>query len=127
MKNSGNKAGEFLVAAPSGMTELVRGNEQRLEALFMPLVRTESVALDCSNIERIDAAGIAALIDLYTHARKAGHNFALCNVPHRIEEILSLVGLDHILVSHDRVSRDLAAHDVAPSPLAQACCDGRAA
>lgn len=115
-----DEAGELVVLASSPMTELVRGNEQHLVALFTPVVREQSIALDCSKVERIDAAGIAALISLYGHARETGHKFMLCNVSQRVEEILALVGLDHILVTRD----------VVPVPLSQApkaCCDGQAA
>lgn len=82
-----------------GMTELVRGNDARLVATLAPLVRAEDVALDMNHVHRIDAAGIAALISLYGCAREAGHAFHVCNVTARVEEILSLVGLDHILVT----------------------------
>ncbi len=87
------------VMALEGMTELVRGNDARLVAMLAPVVRAESVALDLNAVDRIDAAGIAALISLYGCARDAGHAFHICNVSARVEEILSLVGLDHILVT----------------------------
>jgi anti-anti-sigma factor len=83
------------------MTELVRGNDQRLIQRVAPLLRDKSVTLDLHNIDRIDAAGIAALISLYSTAHSAGHEFAVCNVPARVADILALVGLDHILVSRD--------------------------
>jgi anti-anti-sigma factor len=57
--------------------------------------------LDLQRIDRIDAAGIAALISLYSTARIAGHEFTVCNVPARVAEILALVGLDHILFCQD--------------------------
>ncbi|HKF48162.1 MAG TPA: STAS domain-containing protein [Terracidiphilus sp.] len=115
-----NAAGELTIVAPSPMTELVRGNEQSLLTLFTPVVREQSIALDFSQVERIDAAGIAALISLFDHARQTGHKFTLCNVSHRVEEILALVGLDHILVTQDAAQVSLP-HE--PEP----CCDGRAA
>ena len=87
------------VVSLEGMTELVRGNDAQLVAMLAPVVRTESVALDLNHVNRIDAAGIAALISLYGCAHDAGHAFHICNVSARVEEILSLVGLDHILVS----------------------------
>ena len=84
-------------------TELVRGDEQRLIQRVAPLLRDKSVALDLRKVDRIDAAGISALISLYSSARIAGHEFTLCNVPSRVEEILSLVGLEAFLVSHNAV------------------------
>lgn len=88
------------IAAPNGLTELVRGNDHNLVAELEPLVRRENVTLDLHSIGRIDAAGIAALISLYGCARNTGHNFSLCNVPSRVANILALVGLDGILLSH---------------------------
>lgn len=81
------------------MTELVRGNEQHLLELIRPLVRRQSVMLDLASIERIDAAGISALVSLYVIAREAGHSFTVCNASPRVAEILALVGLDRILLS----------------------------
>lgn len=94
---------ETLVVAPFEMTELVRGDEQCLIQRVAPLLREKSIALDLHKIDRIDAAGIAALISLYSTARSAGHQFTVCNVKPRVAEILALVGLDHILVSHNAV------------------------
>ena len=90
---------EMKVSAPGGMTELVRGNDHCLVAQLEPLVRRQSIALDLKAVDRIDAAGIAALISLYGCAHEAGHEFRLCNVPARVSQILALVGLDKILLS----------------------------
>lgn len=90
---------ETRIVQLDGMTELVRGSDARLVATLAPMVRTDDVALDMAGVHRIDAAGIAALISLYGCARDAGHAFHVCNVSARVEEILSLVGLDHILVT----------------------------
>jgi len=95
------KKHEARVVPPYGMTELVRGAEQTFVALLAPLVEEQDVVLDLSPVSRIDAAGIAALISLYGTAREAGYEFSVCNVSRRVREILDLVGLDHILESHD--------------------------
>lgn len=87
------------VVHPGNVRELVRGQETCLLEQVTPLVTRESVILDLRQVERIDAAGIAALIALYTQARSAGHTFAVAHAPHRIENILALVGLDHILLA----------------------------
>jgi anti-anti-sigma regulatory factor len=87
------------------LTELVRGQEQYFVERFSPVVRRQSVTLDLGSVERIDAAGIAALISLYASAHDAGHCFTVSNPSARVEEILSLVGLEGILVSH-HVSRN---------------------
>ncbi|HVV47584.1 MAG TPA: STAS domain-containing protein [Bryobacteraceae bacterium] len=87
--------------APDGLTELVRGCERRIYDCVAPLVRSSDVILDCSAIERIDAAGIATLISLYGTARDAGNNFAVSNLRSHVAEILALVGLDRVLVAPD--------------------------
>ena len=54
------------------MTELVRGRDEDLMRRVAPLVRQHDVALDLRDVERIDAAGIAALISLYGNAQEDG-------------------------------------------------------
>jgi ABC-type transporter Mla MlaB component len=94
-------APEAIKFVPSGLTELVRGQEQRLLEPLTLLVCRQSVMLDLGRVERIDAAGIAALIRLYCDACKAGHTFRVSNATHRVREILALVGVDRVLLSHD--------------------------
>ncbi|MGD0734071.1 MAG: STAS domain-containing protein [Terracidiphilus sp.] len=88
------------------LTELVRGHDQDLFARLAPVVRRQSLLLDLELVERIDAAGIAALISLYRCATDAGYRFAIFNPSQHVAEILTVVGLDRILVSQnvDRVS-----------------------
>src|SRR3954454_17125930 len=94
---------EALVVAPAEMTELVRGEEQCLMQRVAPLLREQDVVLDLNRIERIDAAGIAALISLYSIARSNGHSFAIKCLSPRVAEMLSLVHLNDVLVSHNAV------------------------
>lgn len=100
MIRSLNERNETRIPAPNGLTELVRGTDHSLVAELEPLVRKQNITLDLHSIGRIDAAGIAALISLYGCARDSGHNFSLCNVPSRVSNILTLVCLDGILLSH---------------------------
>jgi anti-anti-sigma factor len=83
----------------SGPRELVRGREQEILEELQPLVETRSVCLNLSSIERIDAAGLAALVSLYCAAGKAGHDFAVVNPPRHVARILAIVGLDRVLVT----------------------------
>jgi anti-anti-sigma factor len=92
---------ETSVTVQGNLHELVRGQEQCLLRDLEPVVRKQSVTLDMRQIERIDAAGIAALISLYGAAHMAGHEFAIMNASHRVAEILELVGLDRILISRE--------------------------
>jgi anti-anti-sigma factor len=100
MIRSLNERNGTRIAAPNGLTELVRGTDLCLVAELEPMVRKQNITLDLHSIGRIDAAGIAALIALYGRAREAGHSFSLCNVPSRVANILTLVGLDGILLAH---------------------------
>jgi anti-anti-sigma factor len=81
-----------------GMTELVRGQEDKLLERLTPVVRRQSVVLDLGLVERIDAAGLAALITLYADACKAGHSFTVSRPGRHVREILELVGLHRILM-----------------------------
>lgn len=87
------------VEVDGGITELVRGEETSLVERMAPLVRRQSLALDMGRVERIDAAGIAALITLYCDACKAGRRFSVVNASPRVREILALVGLEEILLA----------------------------
>ena len=79
--------------------ELVRGQEQGFIEELAPAVVRENVALDFGTVERIDAAGLAALITLYTDACKAGHTLTVSRPSRHVREILQIVGLDRILVA----------------------------
>jgi anti-anti-sigma regulatory factor len=93
---AGERAG---VTESTDLTELVRGQEQDMLDRLTPLVRRQSVSLDLSRVQRIDAAGIAALISLHANAYEAGHCFTVVNPSPHVAEILSLVGLERILLS----------------------------
>jgi len=77
--------------------ELVRGKDTDLVDRLTSIVRTTSVILDLSEIDRVDASGIAALISLYGAAHAERHEFGVANPSPRVAEILALVGLDRIL------------------------------
>ena len=83
--------------------QLVRGEDARLLEQVGPLVRENDVTLDLAGVEKIDAAGITALIELYQMARKCGHRFCVKNVSARVGQILAVVGLDRFLYSHNAV------------------------
>jgi anti-anti-sigma regulatory factor len=84
---------------PEGIGSLVRGADVQLLEQIMPLVCRQSVWLDLGSVERIDAAGIAALITLYRTACEAGRCFGVTNPTPHVREILALVGLDRFLLS----------------------------
>jgi anti-anti-sigma regulatory factor len=85
---------------PGEAVEFVRGKEESFIEELNPLVLSRSITLDMHAVERIDAAGIAALISLYCVATQSGHCFTISRATPRVEEILLLVGLERILVAH---------------------------
>lgn len=107
LSNSANS----LWIEPKDLHELVRGRERELVERLTPVVEKQNVTLDLAHVERIDAAGIAALISLYSSARNAGNEFNVAHASHHVAEILTLVGLDRILVSQNAV----------PVPQSDAC------
>src|ERR1700677_3956139 len=85
----------------SGVRQLVRGREQEILEELQPLVESSSVCLNLSSVERIDAAGLAALVSLYCAASKAGHEFAVVYPSPQVARILTIVGLDRVLLWKD--------------------------
>jgi anti-anti-sigma regulatory factor len=65
----------------------------------MPLVRKVSISLDFTSVRRVDAAGVSALLALYTASQKAGHRFAILNASTRVVQMLALLGLDGLLLA----------------------------
>jgi len=94
---------KFQTAEPGAMPELTRENIGYLLEILSPLVQLRNLKLDLTGVERIDAAGISMLLTLYSRAHEAGNQFSLVNVPARVVEILSVVGLDRLLLSHNPV------------------------
>ena len=105
-------ANEVRLITPAHLQELVRGQEAALVERLRPIVQSGNVMLDLSHVERIDAAGIAALIALYGAAHDAGYHFGMRNANHHVEEVLALVGLDRILFTCEDV----------PTLQADICC-----
>jgi anti-anti-sigma factor len=95
---------------PAGAEELVRGQVAGLIERLGALVTEQSVTLDMGKVERIDAAGIAALVVLYQNAHAAGHRFRVSNVPARVQQILAVVGLERYLGSHNAVQASHCGH-----------------
>jgi anti-anti-sigma factor len=100
----------LMIAAtePADRAELARGPLLRDQVTGLldrlaPLVVQRNVTLDLTCVNRIDAAGISTLLALYRSARESGHRFAVTNASARVAQILSVVGLDRILLSHNAV------------------------
>ncbi len=94
-----SSAGSSLPAVVAVHCELVRGTESEVVAELLPRVQLESVALNLAGVERIDAAGIAALITLYCSSVEAGTDFSVIMPSQHVREMLRIVGLESILVA----------------------------
>ena len=86
------------VRVASETTEIVRGQEERFLGQLEPIIKNQSIELDMSPVERIDAAGIAALIRIYCDAVQAGRRFTLLNPRPHVRELLAIVGIDRVLM-----------------------------
>jgi anti-anti-sigma factor len=84
-------------------SQLLRGKDAGLVDRIGPLVLESNVTLDLTGVDRIDAAGISMLVTLYSGASQAGHCFNVSNASPRVVQILAVVGLDRLLVSHNAV------------------------
>jgi anti-anti-sigma factor len=82
--------------------ELVLETEAQIVSKLLPRVRFESVALNLSRVERMDAAGIAALLTLYCAAAEAGTDFSVIAPSPHVLETLRIVGLESVLVAGSR-------------------------
>jgi anti-anti-sigma factor len=95
------------VRVASETTEIVRGQEDKFLEQLDPIVRDNSVELDLSPVERIDAAGIAALIRLYCDSVQAGRKFTVTNPRRHVQELLAIVGIDRVLMG-EKAARESA-------------------
>jgi len=93
-----HRSSQATIATVAVHCDLVRGTEDRVLSELMPRVKLESVALDLSDVERMDAAGIAALIALYCTAVESGTDFYVVSPSVRVLDMLRLVGLESILL-----------------------------
>jgi anti-anti-sigma factor len=84
--------------------ELVRGEETNFVEEVAAQLRLHSVELDLSAVDRIDAAGIAALLSLYAQAHHLGRSLTIVALSRHVKEILTLVGLEPLLVSHNVIN-----------------------
>ena len=59
--------------------------------------------VDLCSVDKIDAAGVSALVFAYLSALSIGARFRLAAVPPRIQELLMVCGLDKVLEYSDSV------------------------
>jgi anti-anti-sigma factor len=97
--NVPHKRREVVIYCAHG--QLLRGGEQLLLASLLPIVARHNVALDLEQVERMDAAGISALVKLYGAAHKAGRSFRVLKPSRNVKGLLHTVRLESFLLSHN--------------------------
>lgn len=71
------------------------------------------VVLSLKKVPRIDEAGLAMLVRLYSHLRVRGTRLQLVDVPVAIHELLDRVGFSRLVSCEDEVDCDLVHHTIA--------------
>jgi len=68
--------------------------------------------LSLEKVCRIDEAGLAMLVRLYSHLRVRGSRLQLADVPVFVHELLERVGLTRLVPYADGLGRDFAHHSI---------------
>ena len=92
------------------------GSEALSLAERLPLSELASaklVVLSLGKVRRIDEAGLAMLVRLYSHLRVRGSRLQLVDVPVAVHELLERVGFSRLVSSENGVDRELAHHTIA--------------
>jgi anti-anti-sigma factor len=74
------------------------------------LAGAKCVVLSLERVCRIDEAGLAMLVRLYSHLRVRGSRLQLADVPPFVHELLERVGFSRLVSYVDDADRDLARH-----------------
>jgi anti-anti-sigma factor len=89
------KTGDVAVVRCNG--RIVRGEEVRtLRSAVVSEKGSRMVVLDLSEVEMLDAGGLATLLSLHQWARSRGIQLKLVNPSHFVSEILTRTRLDHV-------------------------------
>jgi anti-anti-sigma factor len=89
------KTGDVAVVRCNG--RIVRGEEVRtLRSAVVSEKDSRIVVLDLSEVESLDAGGLATLLSLHQWARSRGVQLKLVNPSHFVREVLTRTRLDHV-------------------------------
>ncbi len=84
------------------------------------LVGVECVELSLERVRRIDQAGLAMLVRLYSHLRIRGTDLRLVDVPTIVYELLERVGFTKLVSCVDDSDTVVAEHSVTPGARVEA-------
>lgn len=77
------------------------------------LASAKLVMLSLGKVRRIDEAGLAMLVRLYSHLRVRGSRLQLVDVPVAVLELLERVGFSRLVSCENDVDCELAHHTIA--------------
>jgi anti-anti-sigma factor len=91
------------------------GNDALSLAARLPLSElagAKLVVLSLGKVRRIDEAGLAMLVRLYSHLRVRGSRLQLVNVPVAVQQLLERVGFSRLVSCENGGDRELAHHTI---------------
>lgn len=77
------------------------------------LAEAKRVVLSLEKVCRMDEAGLAMLVRLYSHLRVRGTRLELVEVPTFVHELLERVGFSHLVSYAEDFDREPAHHTIA--------------
>ena len=77
------------------------------------LAGAKLVVLSLGKVRRIDEAGLAMLVRLYSHLRVRGSRLQLVDVPVAVQDLLQRVGFSRLVSCEVGKNRELAHHTIA--------------
>jgi len=84
------------------------------------LAGAKCVVLSLERVCRIDEAGLAMLVRLYSRLRVRGSSLHLVDVPGCVHELLERVGFSRLVSHADGLDRESAHHRITLSPQVEA-------
>lgn len=76
------------------------------------LAGAKLVVLSLGKVRRIDEAGLAMLVRLYSHLRVRGSRLQLVDVPVAVQHLLDRIGFSRLVSCESGVDRELAHHTI---------------
>jgi len=91
------------------------GNDALSLAERLPLSElagAKLVVLSLGKVRRIDEAGLAMLVRLYSHLRVRGSRLQLVDVPVSVQQLLERIGFSPLVSGENGVDRERAHHTI---------------
>ena len=82
----------------------------QLKSLINEVTSDQDIVLDMERVEKIDSAGLAALVSLLDAVEKTGHRLRIANMQSRVRTVAGLVRLHKVIEIYHSV--DFAIHSL---------------